>query len=95
MSALEREQPEAASLAHGYRDAYRALRAIVDEPTTHCLPAEPLTLNQLLDEFERVADAARTVYIRELGPRIGWQARFPGESAAWELRTYCIDLDSG
>jgi hypothetical protein len=95
MSALESEQPEAASLARGYRDAYRALRAIVDELTAHCLPAEPLTLDQLLDEFERVADAARTVYICELGPRIGWEEPCLGERATWQLRTYCIDRDSG
>jgi hypothetical protein len=35
------------------------------------------------------------IWTREPGPRMSWQAPFLGRDCDWELRTHCIDLDSG
>jgi ribosomal protein S18 acetylase RimI-like enzyme len=72
-----------------------ALWALLDEPADRRAPAPQLSLDELFGEFERVADRAHGVSVRERGPRIGWQAPFPGEAAPCELRTHCIDLDTG
>jgi hypothetical protein len=95
MSKLRSDQPPAPSLERAYRDAYTALRSLVDDPTTRTRPADDPFVDDLVGEFERVAREARTIWTRELGPRMSWQAPFLGRDCDWELRTHCIDLDSG
>jgi GNAT superfamily N-acetyltransferase len=78
-----------------YRDAYTALRSLLDDQTTRTRPADDLSVDDLVGEFARVASEARMIWTRELGPRMSWQAPFSGRPSDWELRTHCIDLDSG
>lgn len=95
MSKLRSDQPPAPSLERAYRNAYTALRSVVDDQTTRTLPAADLSVDDLVGEFERVASEARMIWTRELGPRMSWQAPFLGRDCDSELRMQCTDLDYG
>jgi len=86
--------PEVQDVEEHYREAYRALEALLPSGGAYTSDARLGHVSEVIREFRTIVREAELAAAAELGPVIGWYGDWP-ERDSWQPVPAGLDLDEG